>query len=90
MKRIFVICLILAGIPAFAQKIDASKVPASVKTAFSKNFPGVTSVKWEKEKGNYEANFKEHDQKMSALFDATGGMDLIFDTNGKYIKSVKD
>ena len=69
----FVIGLMLASMPAFAQKLDASKVPAPVKNTFSKNFPGITSEKWEKEKGNYEANFKQNDQKMSALFDANGG-----------------
>ncbi len=127
--------------PVFAQKIDASIVPAYVQSAFNKNFLGITTVKWEKEKGNYEANFKENGQKMSAVIDANGrlletetaieagslptdakayieknykgekikeaaklkmangdtnyeaevkGMDLIFDANGKFIKSQKD
>lgn len=141
MKRTCFIYLLFAGQAAFAQKIDASKVPGSVKNTFSKSFPGIAAVKWEKEKGNYEANFSRNDQKMSALFDANGawletetamkttelpknaadyiaknykgekikeaarlkmangdnnyeaevkGMDLIFDANGTFIKSVKD
>ena len=70
----FAIGLMLVTIPVFAQKMDASKVPAPVKSTFSKNFPGITSVKWEKEKGNYEANFKQNEQKMSALIDANGSL----------------
>src|ERR1035437_2467655 len=72
MKKLIVIGLMLSGVSAFAQKIDASKVPASVQGTFSKNFPGINEVKWEKEKGNYEANFKQNGQKLSALFDANG------------------
>jgi hypothetical protein len=141
MKKMILVGLVFAGVTAFGQKIDASKVPTAAQSAFSKNFPGVKDVKWEKEKGNYEANFKQNGQKMSALFDANGawletetdiaintlpiavtdyvaknykgekikeaaklkmangdnnyeaevkGMDLIFDANGKFIKSVKD
>ena len=32
-------------------------VPQIVKDAFSKKFPQATHVTWEKEKGNYEANW---------------------------------
>lgn len=73
MKKMIVIGLMLASMPAFAQKLDVSKVPASVMAAFNKNFSGINDAKWEKEKGNYEANFKQNGQKMSALFDANGG-----------------
>jgi hypothetical protein len=38
----------------FAQTV---KVPSAVKSAFQKTYPKVTRVKWEKEKGNYEANW---------------------------------
>ena len=72
MKRLLVACIMLAGLPAYAQKIDESKVPAAVKSAFSKNFPGITVSKWEIEKKNYEANFKKNGQKMSAVFDPKG------------------
>ena len=66
------IALLLASVSVFAQKMDASKIPASVLATFSKHFPGIKEVKWEKEKGNYEANFKQNSQKMSAIFDANG------------------
>ena len=32
-------------------------VPATVKSALSKKYPFATKVTWEKEKGNYEANW---------------------------------
>jgi hypothetical protein len=58
---------------ACAQKLDASKVPAAVKTSFAKQFPGATA-KWEKEAANYEAGFKKNGNIMSALFEANGVM----------------
>lgn len=61
------------GFSAYAQKIDASKVPADVKAAFAKQYPGV-SVKWEKEDGKYEAGFKQNGNTMSALYEANGKM----------------
>ncbi len=74
MKKIMIVVLLFINGAAFAQKINASKVPAAVKTSFSKNFSGVTSVKWEKEKGNFEAGFTENGIKMSAVFDDKGNL----------------
>ncbi|NML39173.1 hypothetical protein HHL17_18380 [Chitinophaga sp. G-6-1-13] len=65
-------CMMISA-SAFAQKISEAKVPAPVKTAFLKKFPAATGVKWEMEKGNYEAGFKENSQHTSAVFDAKGG-----------------
>ena len=59
------------GFAACAQRLDASKVPAAVKSSFAKQYPGVTA-KWEKEAGNYEVNFKQNGTTMSALYDANG------------------
>lgn len=71
---VFSLCLIFLTPPAQAQKLDAAKVPAAVKTAFTKQYPGIDKVKWEKEGGNYEAGFKQKDQSMSALFTPEGNM----------------
>jgi hypothetical protein len=59
---------------AYAQKIDAAKVPAAVITAFAKANPGVTKVKWELEKGHYEAGYTQGGHEMSALFEPSGIM----------------
>lgn len=75
MKKILMMCALttVVVISACAQKIDAAKVPAAVKTAFAKQYPGAT-VKWEKEAGKYEAGFKQNGNTMSALFEANGTM----------------
>jgi len=40
---------------ATAQNLQA--VPLAVKAALAKKYPNATKVSWEKEKGNYEANW---------------------------------
>ena len=57
MKKLLLMTALVAaiGFSACAQKLDASKVPAAVKAAFAKQYPGATA-KWEKENGNYEVN----------------------------------
>ena len=57
---------------AYAQKISADKVPASVTSAFKTKFPNATQIKWEMEGGDYEAGFKLNGEEMSANFDNTG------------------
>ena len=125
----------------FAQKLQEKDVPASVKTAFQKNFPQVKADKWEKEGVNFEVEFEMNKSEQSVLFDAQGdiieteieieiselpnrildyvkknyigqsvkeaakitdtkgtltyeveikGMDLLFDSNGKFIKEIKN
>ena len=75
MKKIvaFIAFITAISFAASAQKIDAGKVPKSVKTSFTKQFPGV-ATKWEKENGKYEASFKKDGNTMSALFEKNGTM----------------
>lgn len=40
-----------------AQNIKSNHVPAVVKISLQKKFPEAKKVSWEKEKGNYEANW---------------------------------
>lgn len=50
-----------------------NKVPASVKTAFSKKFPSVKKVHWAPEgKTEWEAEFTMNGKDMSANFDLQG------------------
>lgn len=63
----------VTGFSATAQKLSASKVPDVVKSSFAKQYPGA-AAKWEKESGKFEAEFKKHNQTMSALFEADGTM----------------
>ena len=63
MKKILCFAFILAFSNAsFAQKEKGEgkekiTVPNTVKEALSKKYPEATKVTWEKEKGNYEANW---------------------------------
>jgi len=54
-----------------AQNIKESEVPSAAKAAFNKKYPG-THAKWEKEKDNYEVNFKKENKTMSAVIDKSG------------------
>jgi hypothetical protein len=58
---------------ALAQKVDSYKVPEVVKTALDKKYPKATKVTWEKEKGNYEANWGgKTGEDMSVQFSPNG------------------
>ena len=67
MKKLFVVAIMLAAVSCQAQD-----VPVAVKNAFEKSFPNTSVKKWDKEDGNYEANFLKDGKTMSATFDAKG------------------
>jgi Putative beta-lactamase-inhibitor-like, PepSY-like len=74
MKKYFiatVLTLTLFTSMLFAQgKIS---VPKAVKAAFAQKYPKIKGVKWEKEKGNYEANWGGKSREdSSALFAPSG------------------
>jgi hypothetical protein len=51
-----VIATLLTG-NVMAQDLKSNAVPSVVKAALSSKYPEATKVSWEKEKGNYEANW---------------------------------
>jgi len=59
MKKIIILSLSIFAIAGqvMAQNLKASQVPAQVKEALAKKYPATKKVSWEKEKGNYEANW---------------------------------
>jgi len=75
MKKIFGIFLLMGGLltAIFAQNVAASKIPSAVKTAFTKNHPGV-KVNWEIEKQNYEAGFTLNGKETSEAYSAAGSL----------------
>ena len=140
-KLAFVLVAAMITSLTYAQKIQEKDVPASVKTAFQKNFPQAKVENWEKEGVNFEAEFELNKTEQSVLFDAQGnlleteveikltqlpkgvleyvkanykgqkvkeaakitdakgtvtyeaeikGMDILFDSNGKFIKEIKN
>ena len=73
MKKNLFIFLIGTGISinVFAQKTEESKIPVATVEAFKHQYPGIKG-KWEKEKDNYEVNFKKDNKAMSAVINAKG------------------
>jgi hypothetical protein len=60
MKKIAVVlfaALFAVASTASAQEQKVKDVPAAVKSALQKKYPSASKVTWEKEKGNYEANW---------------------------------
>ncbi|MDB5005788.1 MAG: hypothetical protein JWP45_181 [Mucilaginibacter sp.] len=59
MKKIIFSMLMVMSVTgiAIAQKVKSAAVPAAVKTALTAKYPEATKVTWEKEKGNFEANW---------------------------------
>jgi DNA polymerase II small subunit/DNA polymerase delta subunit B len=71
-KALIVLCISTCGIIAVsAQNVKETEVPSLVKAAFNKNYAN-THAKWEKEKDNYEVNFKKDNKMMSAVIGKTG------------------
>lgn len=70
------ILIMLASVLTFgcanAQKINESEVPAKVKEAFAKKYPGAKVEEWEKENADYEAEFELNKVESSVVFDANG------------------
>ncbi len=79
MKRLFSVLAILIALntASFAQKEEKGSekidVPAAVKTALAKKYPDAKKVTWEKEKGNYEANWGgKSNEDHSVMFTPSG------------------
>jgi hypothetical protein len=75
MKKIFLTMLLAMPImqAAFAQKVKNTLVPVATKTALMNKYPTAAKVTWEKEKGNYEANWGgKSGEDMSVQFTPDG------------------
>ena len=64
---------ILISATAMAQKVKSSLVPAAASAALASKYPSASKVTWEKEKGNFEANWGgKSGEEMSVMFTPTG------------------
>ncbi len=72
MRKMILAVLILSVTTASAQKISANKVPTVVSRAVSQKFPDAKAFKWEREKANFEANFKDGLKNRSVLVTPSG------------------
>ena len=59
MKNLIGLFVLVAvtSVSVHAQDLKSSNVPRTVKTALLNKYPEAKKVSWEKEKGNYEANW---------------------------------
>ena len=71
-KSILILAIGFTAITAYSQNMREIVVPAVVKTAFLKQFPGAKSETWEKENENYEAQFDNIGEETTSLYSATG------------------
>jgi dihydroxyacetone kinase-like predicted kinase len=72
-KLLLVALIAIASGSLKAQDLKASAVPAAVKEALAKKYPEAAKVSWEKEKGNYEANWGGRSgEDNSVVFTPTG------------------
>ncbi|MGN6248881.1 MAG: PepSY-like domain-containing protein [Ginsengibacter sp.] len=86
MKKIVAVTAILFAMSngTFAQENEANEhinVPNAVKTALHQKYPQATHVGWEKENGNYEANWGGKDHEANSV---------QFTPAGKFIEIVKE
>jgi len=74
MKRYFLIstCIIAISFAGFTQK-NVTPPPAA-KSSFEKAFGGASKVKWEREGADYEVNFVQNGQEMSAVYNSKGAL----------------
>ncbi|HWB28311.1 MAG TPA: PepSY-like domain-containing protein [Chitinophagaceae bacterium] len=76
MKKILisgVLVFIVSANCLLAQDVKAKDVPAAVKTALLKKYPAATKISWEKENGNFEANWGGRSgEDNAAQFSPTG------------------
>lgn len=82
MKKLFIpglIALCLSTGTTFAQKLKSADVPAAVKTALMKKYPSASDVTWEKEKGNFEANWGGKSKEDNSV---------VFTPDGSFVEMV--
>jgi hypothetical protein len=65
-------CLLVSGM-VVAQKVKNSQVPATAVKALMHKYPAAAKITWEKEHGNYEANWGgKSGEDMSVTFTPAG------------------
>lgn len=75
MKKLIFSGLFLATVAMFSASAKAqSNIPAAVKASFTKSYPTVKNIHWDKEKSDYEAGFKLNGKDISVLLDQQGNI----------------
>ena len=79
-KLLLLLIIVLAVVTIRAQDLKSKDVPAVVKSALSKKYPEAAKVSWEKEKGNYEANWGGKSGEDNSV---------VFTPSGSFVEIVK-
>ncbi len=64
--------ILIFALSAFTSIAAQNCAPNAVEQAFAQQYPTASSVKWKKEKQNFEAEFNVGDAKRSAVYDQKG------------------
>jgi len=72
MKQLLAIVLMFVGVMGYGQSLQKKDVPDAVVQSFTKQFPQIKDANWSKENNQYEVNFEQNDNAMSATYDAQG------------------
>ncbi|HVU98029.1 MAG TPA: PepSY-like domain-containing protein [Puia sp.] len=62
-----------------AQTLSVAAVPAAVRAALANKYPAAAGVTWEKEKGNYEANWGGRSKEDNSV---------LFTPDGRFVQQV--
>lgn len=73
-KLILITILSMMSLATFGQEVKEKDVPQIVSKALYKNYPAAKSVKWEKEKNNYEASFELNKTETSVVLTSKGNI----------------
>lgn len=71
-KILLIITLSLLSFVTFGQEVKEKEVPQTVAKALHTKYPAAKSIKWEKEKNNYEASFDSNKTETSILINSDG------------------
>lgn len=71
--------LSLLSLHLMAQHVKSAEVPLAVRNALAKNYPAASQVAWEKEKGNFEANWGGKSKEDNSV---------VFTPDGKLVEMV--
>src|ERR1700756_5574692 len=91
MKKISLLTFAIAAVASYAhgQDIKAKQVPDAVKAALVKKYPEANKISWEKENGNYEANWGGRSgEDMSVQFTPAG--EFVEQTNAIAVSALPD
>ncbi|HMH24730.1 MAG TPA: PepSY-like domain-containing protein [Puia sp.] len=67
------VALCLLTSPVWAQRLKDANVPVAVRSSLAKKYPSATGVTWEKEKGNFEANWGGKSGEDNSVMFTPGG-----------------